>query len=102
MRTAVRKRRPRTVGELVPRVLGDLGLDGVARIVRIERCWEAAVGAEIASHCRPSRLRGDVLEATVDSSPWCQQLRLRGPEILAGLRRELGSDAPSDLWLRVG
>ena len=34
----------------------------------------------------PSALRGDVLEASVDSSVWCQQLQLRAPEILAGLR----------------
>ena len=98
----MRKKRPRAIGDLVPRVLGDLGLGGVARIVQVARCWEAAVGQEIASHCQPTRLRGEVLEATVDSSTWCQQLQLRGPEILAGLRRELGADAPSDLWFKVG
>ena len=44
----------------------------------------------------------DVLEVTVDSSVWCQQLQMRRPELLASLREALGADAPRDLWLRVG
>ena len=54
------------------------------------------------AHCRPSALRGAVLEATVDSSVWCQELQLQRREILAALRRELGDAAPSDLRLFVG
>jgi predicted nucleic acid-binding Zn ribbon protein len=83
-------------------VLRDLGLDASARVVRVAERWEEAVGTEVARHCRPTALRGDKLEASVDSSVWCQQLQLRVPEILAELRRLLGDDAPSDLWFRVG
>lgn len=86
----------------MPRVLGDLGLEQAAAVVRIVDRWEAAVGSEIARHCRPTALRGRVLEASADSSVWCQQLQMRRAEILAALRRELGDEAPSDLWLRVG
>ncbi|MBW2401946.1 MAG: DUF721 domain-containing protein, partial [Deltaproteobacteria bacterium] len=42
-----------------------------------------------------------VLEVTVETSVWCQQLQLRIPEILAGLRRSVGDDAPARVWLRV-
>jgi len=90
------------LGPLVPRVLEELGFDALARVARLAERWEEAVGPEIARHCRPSALRGETLEATVDSSPWCQQLQLRRPEILAALRRVFGSEAPSDLRLRVG
>ncbi len=90
------------MASLIPRVLGDLGLDDAARAARVAERWEEAVGGEIARHCRPTALRGELLEATVDSSVWCQQLHLRAPEILEGLRRVLGEDAPSDLRLRVG
>ena len=96
------RREPRQLGALVAGVLGDLGLDEASAIVRVAQCWESAVGAEVAAHCRPSALRGAVLEATVDSSVWCQQLQLQSRAILAGLRRELGDDAPSDLRLFVG
>jgi len=100
----VRRRRSEleSLGRLVPRVLEDLGLEEAARIVRLAERWEEAVGAEVALHCHPTALQGATLEATVDSSVWCQQLRLRSPEILAGLERTFGADAPTQIHLRVG
>jgi predicted nucleic acid-binding Zn ribbon protein len=96
------RRPPERVGALLPSVLGELGFAEMARVLRIAERWQEALGPELAPHCRPEALRGDVLEASVESSVWCQQLQLRTPEILAGLRRELGDDAPSKLRLRVG
>jgi predicted nucleic acid-binding Zn ribbon protein len=97
-----RKSRPELLGPLVERVLEDIGAGDSARVMRIAERWEEAVGAEIAAHCRPTALRGGVLEATVDSSVWCQQLQLRGPEIIEALRAVLPEEAPSKLWFRVG
>lgn len=96
------RREPRRVGDVIGNVLDDLGLEGTSAVLRIAERWEGIVGAEVARHCQPSRLRGTVLEATVDTSVWCQQLQLRQREILAALRREFGADAPTELWLRVG
>ena len=96
------RREPRSVASLVDAVLGDLGLDETAAVLRIEERWEAAVGPEVARHCRPTALRGTTLEASVDTSVWCQELQLRRGEIRAALRRELGDAAPAELWLRVG
>jgi predicted nucleic acid-binding Zn ribbon protein len=93
---------PERVGALVPRVLRDLGLEASARVVYIAERWEQWVGADVARRCRPTALRGDVLELEVESSAWCQALQLRRPELLAALRRELGERAPRELWLRVG
>ena len=90
------------VAGLVPRVLSDLGLETSARVVHIAEHWEQWMGPEVARRCRPTTLRGDVLELQVESSVWCQVLQLRRPELLAVLRRELGERAPRDLWLRVG
>ena len=96
-----RKTPPQRVGALVPTVLRDLGLDESARALRIREGWERAVGAEVASHCRPIALHDGVLEAHADSSAWCQTLRLRAPELLAGLARAFGDDAPRALWFRL-
>jgi predicted nucleic acid-binding Zn ribbon protein len=98
----VRKSQPEPLGSLVAQVLEDIGAGDSARVMRIAEHWEEAVGAEIAAHCRPTALRGDVLEVTADSSVWCQQLQLRGPEIIEALRAALPEDAPSELWFRVG
>lgn len=97
-----RTKEPRSIRGLVPRVLGELGIEGAEGALRILECWERAVGPEIARHARPTLLRGSVLEASVDSSVWCQQIQMRRPEILAALREILGPDAPRDLRLRVG
>jgi predicted nucleic acid-binding Zn ribbon protein len=93
---------PERVGALVPSVLRDLGLDESARALRIEEGWEAAVGAEVAAHCRPAVLRNGVLEAHADSSVWCQTLRLRAPELLDRLASAFGADAPHAIWFRLG
>ncbi len=93
---------PVDLASLLPRVLDDLGMKESLRIASIASRWEEAVGSEIARHCQPSALRGDLLEATVDSSVWSQQLQLRQPEILAALRRVMGDEAPTDLRFRVG
>jgi predicted nucleic acid-binding Zn ribbon protein len=97
-----RPRAPEALSGLLPTLLRDLGMDEGARVLRIAERWEEAVGPELARHCRPLALRGELLEAGVASSVWCQQLQLRAPEILAGLRRVLGDEAPSKLRLVVG
>ena len=100
-RRGARRGRTESLSRLVPRVLEDLGIDGSARIVRLAACWEAAVGPEVARHCRPVQLRGRVLEAEVDSSVWCQQLKLQEPQLLEALAAALGDEAPSELRFRV-
>jgi predicted nucleic acid-binding Zn ribbon protein len=93
---------PEAIGKLIAQVLEDLGAGDSARVLRIAERWERAVGPEIASHCRPDRFRGSVLEAVVDVSVWCQQLQMQSPAILEALRSEFGEDAPDELWFRVG
>jgi predicted nucleic acid-binding Zn ribbon protein len=90
------------VGRLVHQVLDELGLDRANALVRVLDCWGRVVGPEAARHSRPTALRGSALEASAVSSAWCHQLQLRREEILAALARELGDEAPSELWLRVG
>ena len=97
-----RKHDPVRIGGAIQRVLQELGHHGSSVAVRIAACWEELVGVESAQHSRPSALRGNVLEVTVDSSVWSQHLQMQREEILAGLREALGSDAPADLRFRVG
>jgi hypothetical protein len=47
-------------------------------------------------------LRGETLDVRVDASVWGQQLSLRSPEIVRGLRALIGDEAPSELRFRVG
>jgi predicted nucleic acid-binding Zn ribbon protein len=99
---ARRRSKPKEIGSVVGQVLGDLGLDAAREAFRIGELWEDAVGPEVAAHCRPVAVRGNVLEAEVDSSVWCQQLQMEREQLLAALRETLGAGAPSDLRFRVG
>ncbi len=102
MSRASRKSQMTPLGGMVPRVLRDLGMEESARAAAIAERWLEVVGPEIASHCEPTALHGSVLEATADSSAWCQALQLQSPEILAALREAFGDAAPTGLRLRVG
>jgi len=97
-----RPTRPEAVGELVPRVLDELGLGATRRTVELARRWPELVGPEAARHSEPALLRGAVLEITVDTSVWAQELKLRQPALLASIRGLLGPAAPSELRLRIG
>jgi predicted nucleic acid-binding Zn ribbon protein len=93
---------PVHLGSAIRRVLDELGHHQSSAAMRIVACWEEAVGTEVADHCEPSALRGEVLEVRVDSSVWSQHLQMRREEILDALRAALGADAPGDLRFRVG
>jgi predicted nucleic acid-binding Zn ribbon protein len=86
----------------VPTVLRDLGLDPAARAIRVLEVWDAALGPELAPHCRPEGLRQGVLWARVPDSAWMQRIALAKPRILAALAEALGEPAASDLRLRIG
>lgn len=97
-----RKGSPTSLSTVVGQVLGELGLDSVAQAHRIGQVWSAVVGEQVAAHCQPIGIRGGLLELTVDSPVWSQQLQLRKLEILAGLGKALGADAPRELRFQVG
>ena len=99
---ARRRSKPKPIGSMVSQVLGEMGLDAAREAFKIGELWEEAVGPEVAEHCRPVAVRGNVLEAEVDSSVWCQQLQMEREQLLAALREAFGPGAPTDLRLRVG
>ncbi len=82
-------------------MLDELGLGAASKVLRVARGWASWVGPEIAAHCRPLALRGELLELEVESSPEAQELQFRVPEMLDALRRELGAEAPSAIRFRV-
>jgi len=97
-----RRTHPVALARIVPKVLGELGFDDTALILRIAERWEEVAGVEGARHSRPHLIRAGVLEMVVDSSVWVQELQVQRPQILSALRRIFGEEAPKELWLRLG
>jgi predicted nucleic acid-binding Zn ribbon protein len=94
--------RPESLGDLVPRVLDELGLSETSHAVRLLEIWDEALGPELAPHCRPDGIRNGTLYANVPDSAWMQRLQMEKPRILARLESALGEPAARDLRLRVG
>ena len=85
----------------------EMGLDAASESARLMRCWDAALGPDLAPHCRPQGIHRGVVNATVEDSAWMQRIQLQKPVLLARLREALGREgeaAPEirDLRLRIG
>src|SRR5438093_5305827 len=68
----------------------------------IRRGWRSLVGPEVARRTQPGTLSGGGLQVVVDNSPWCQEITLRSPEILAALAREFGPARVRSLKVTLG
>ncbi len=91
---------PRAVADILPIAVPQLA----GRLVEhaIHRQWPSLVGPEIARRTRTGALAGDSLQVTVDNSPWCHEITLRAPEILAALQSRLGPGLVRSLRVTVG
>lgn len=81
----------RLMNRSAPRAVGELLLNAVPQledrllVVRLQRTWNALVGAEVARRARPQALSHGCLHIVVDNSPWLHELTLRGPELTTRL-----------------
>ena len=61
-------------------------------LAAVQRIWEQVVGPGVAVQATPTGLRAGVLTVACRASVWAQVLVLMGPELVARLNAELGSD----------
>ena len=92
---------PKTLGEWIPQVLREMGLDPAADGARLLSAWETAVGPELAAHSRPQGLRRGIVYAMVPDSAWMQRLQMEKVGVLERLRALLGAERVRDLRLRI-
>jgi hypothetical protein len=70
--------------------------------VKIWKIWDGAVGAEIASHARPSSIKKGVLAVKVTDSVWLQELEFRAGEIIERINSALQREAIKKIRFRIG
>jgi predicted nucleic acid-binding Zn ribbon protein len=61
--------------------------------------WTVLVGAAVARHARPKRLRRGVLVVDVDGPEWMHQLRYLKRDLCQRLNERLGKRVVRDLFL---
>ena len=96
-------RRTQAIGEVMPRVLTNLGLDRRRAEAEIARVWNNLIDPTITAHAQPTGLNRGTLFVTVDSSPWLNEIvRYRRREILDRLQHSFGRDLITRISFRVG
>ena len=90
----------KTLGELIPAVLGRLGLaKGVKEHEVLER-WAAIVGPKIAAVSSAERIRDGKLWVVVAHPAWRNELGFMKQELVDKINREMGAAVVREIIFR--
>lgn len=96
------ERPPRSLGDSLERLAGELGFEAHARAVAVLEHWPTVAGPEVAEHADPLHLRDGVLTVSVDEPAWATHLRYLGPNLAADLNAAVGAEVVVTVNVVVG
>ena len=76
-------------------------LEPLTPLARVQRAWEAAVGAALAPHATPAAVHDGVLTVDCSAGVWAQELALLEGPVVAALEDALGPGVVTGLRPRV-
>jgi len=95
--------RARRVGEVLPRVAGDLHLDQRRAEAEVAKVWNSLIDPTIVAHAQPAGIRKGTLFVNVDSNSWLSEIvRYRRKEILDRLQNSFGRNLIQRISFRIG
>ena len=94
--------RPERIGVVLRERIDALGWEPRLREEEVLTGWDAAVGAPIAAHARPSHIVNRRLTVVTESPVWTQQLSLLKPELLRRIAGHFGPGVVTDLYFVTG
>ena len=71
-------------------------------ITMIWDVWDSALGNPIAQNAKPDTFKTGLLQVTVSSSVWIQQLKFLEKEMIANLNAQLNSPLITKLRFKIG
>ncbi|HVN22978.1 MAG TPA: DUF721 domain-containing protein [Syntrophorhabdales bacterium] len=83
--------------QVLESVLKERKLASDINAYKIFPMWAEIAGPTMANHCRPSRLRDDILYIEVDDPVWLAQLRYMKQDILRKIDRRIKPGVFRDL-----
>ena len=100
-------RRARTasgfIGDVLPAVVAQLGLEQLVEQQRICEVWPQLVGPAIARHAQPTHFQRGILTVSVDNSVWLNELSLSHKgTILQKFRDHFKPSPVRDIVFRIG
>jgi len=87
------------VGDLLPEVLGGLGLSETLQASTVLEAWRTVVGDKLAGYARATKFQGGVLTVEAVSPVWLQEIRFHQVRIRKSLDERCGSGAVRELRL---
>lgn len=91
----------RPVADSLGQLSRRLGLGEPTTLVAVFAEWEHVVGAVVADHCHPERLRDGELVVVVDEPAWATEVRFLSDEIRTRCNQRAGLDAVRTVVVRV-
>jgi len=92
---------PRPLGESLDRLAKSVAGRDAGYLAGLFMRWPELVGEQLAQHCRPASLRGEVLWLAADEPGWAAQIRYLEADLLGRIRVVLGEPAPLRIEVRV-
>jgi predicted nucleic acid-binding Zn ribbon protein len=92
-------RDPQPFGAVLAKLVKSRGWQRPAAEATVFGDWPKVVGAEIAAHCRPTKLEGGELTIEAESTAWATQLRLLAARLLAGIAAQVGHNVVTKLHI---
>lgn len=92
-------RDPQPLAKLLSKLVRDRGWQQPTAEARVFATWPQVVGAEIADHCRPTKLENGELTVEAESTAWATQLRLLARQVLTSIGRAVGPNVVKRLHI---
>ncbi len=97
------KNHSQPLAELLPGVMGGLGLDRRRGEAEIAKVWNSLMDPRVTAHAQPTGMHKGTLFVTVDSSVWLDEIvRYRRKEILDRIQHSFGKETVKRISFRVG
>ncbi len=91
----------RPIGDSIARLSRRLGLGDSSGLSAVFEQWDEVVGALLAAHTRPERLRDGELVVIVDEASWATQVRFLGDTIIEKCNERAGQKMVERITIRV-
>ncbi|PIU51745.1 hypothetical protein COS91_02820 [Candidatus Desantisbacteria bacterium CG07_land_8_20_14_0_80_39_15] len=96
------RREPEKIGDILKRVVRNLGIDARMREQTLFSIWNEVVGNKIAGHARPSHIRRGRLTVLVENSGYIQEYSFLKKELQRKLNAILDKAIIKEIVFRVG
>ncbi len=91
---------PSRLGDILPGAMKKVGPAGLMAESQLRRAWAGVVGEQVAANVRVHRLRGTILEVSVPSDAWANEMRFLSEMIRERLNASCGPGTVTEVVVR--